>query len=409
MGSKKTGFMAAWVAIISLVLFFALSNSVLAGPSTHVAVKGDSLKTICQAYYGNSDRWRELWQINPSIVNPDRIEPGFVVMLFTTDSKNDTPLKAAEKDIELLSLLNSPSSLKNTRIDVSDYTNVDALGFLSPRGVTPWGSIISDETERIFLAEGDMGCIAFEKEHPIKPGDVFIIYQSSQAIDHPITGDAAGYNISFLGRVVVKNKVRDNVYQAEIIESYTDIRVGDKLIPFTPVSSCVQLQELDRDLLKRNNSLIFSIVGAKDLQSILGKFSVVYLDRGYKQGVRRGNFFQVVDKGDAERQQISDLPYLIRGYVLILESRSDTSTGVVVYATKDFQPGALLRAVDLKSAFFEILSTYMKEFQKIVLEKGTGNLNLLEVLAILDRDVQPKPDLPEGLSVLINIPRCSVE
>ena len=103
MESIKKSFMAAWIAIISLVLFFALSNFVLADPSTHVAVKGDSLKTICQTYYGNSDLWRELWQINPSIVNPDRIEPGFVVMLFTTDSKNDTPLKAAEKDIELLS------------------------------------------------------------------------------------------------------------------------------------------------------------------------------------------------------------------------------------------------------------------------------------------------------------------
>ena len=259
-----------------------------------MAVKGDSLKTICQAYYGNSDLWRELWQINPSIVNPDRIEPGFVVMLFTTDSKKDTPLKAAKEDIELLSLLNNPSSLKNTRVDVSDYTNVDALGFLSPEKVIPWGSLISDETERIFLAEGDMGCAAFEKGYPVKPGDVFVIYHCSQPILHPITGNEAGYAISFLGRIVVKNKVRDNIYQVEIIESYTDIRVGDPLIPFTPVSPCVQIQELDWDLLKRKDSLIFPIVEAKGLQNILGKFSVVYLDRGFKQGVRRGNFFQVV-------------------------------------------------------------------------------------------------------------------
>ena len=225
-----------------------------------------------------------------------------------------------------------------------------------------------------------------------------------------IRGDkAAGYAISFLGRIVVKSNVKDNVYQVEIIESYSDIRVGDPLIPFTPVSSCVQVEELDWDLLKRNDSLVFPIVEAKDLQDILGKFSVVYLDRGYKQGVHRGNFFQVVDKGDAQRQQIPDLPYLIRGYVLILESRSDTSTGVVVYATKDFRPGALLKAVDLKSSFFEILATYGKEFQKIVFEKGTESPNLLEILARLDRDAEPKPDLPEGLRVLMRMPRCSVQ
>ena len=401
--------MAASIVIISLVLFFTLSNVVLADPPTYVAVEGDSLKTICQAYYGNPDLWRKLWQINPSIVNPDRLEPGFVVMLFTTDSKNDAPPKAAKEDVELLSLLNNPSSLKNTRIDVSDYTNVDALGFLSPGKVTPWGSLISDETERIFLAEGDMGCAAFEKGYPIKPGDVFVIYHSSQSILHPITGNAAGYAVSFLGRVVVKSKVRDNIYQVEIIESYTDIRVGDQLIPFTPVTPCVQIQTLDWDVLKRNDSLIFPIVEAKDLQNILGKFSVVYLDRGYKQGVRRGNFFQVVDKGDMQRQKIPGLPYLTRGYVLILESRPNTSTGVVVYAAKDFEPGALLKAVDLKSAIFEILATYKNDLQKMVLEKGTGYPNLLEVLARLERDAEPKPDLPEGLRVLMHMPGCSVE
>ena len=409
MESMKKSFMAAWIAIISLVLFFTLSNVVMAEPPTHVAVKGDSLKTICQAYYGDPGLWRKLWQINPSIVNPDRIEPGFVVMLFVADSRKVTPLKAADEDIRLLSLLNNPSSLKNTRIDVSDYTNVDALGFLSPENVTPWGSLISDETERIFLAEGDMGCAAFEKGHFVKPGDVFSIYHSSLPILHPITGREVGYAVSFLGRIVVKSKVRDNIYQVEIIESYTDISVGDPLIPFAPVSPCVQLQELDWDLLKRNDSLIFPIVEAKNLQNILGKFSVVYLDRGFNQGVRRGNFFQVVDKGDAQRQEVPGLPYLIRGYVLILESRADTSTGVVVYATKDFQPGALLRAVDLKKAIFEILATYKTDLRKMVVERDASTPNLLELLARLYRDAEPKPDLSEELRVLIRMPPCSVE
>ena len=406
MESIRKVFPAAWIGIISFVLFFALSHFVLAEPSVHVAVKGDSLKTICETYYGNANLWRELWQINPSIVNPDRIEPGFVVVLFNEDSKNDTPLKAAAKDKELLSVLNNPSALKNTCVNVSDYTNVDALGFLSPGNVAPWGSIISDETERIFLAKGDMGCAAFEKSHPVKPGDAFVIYQSSLPIGHPITGKEAGYAVSFLGRAVVKSKVKDNIYQVEIVESYTDITVGDPLLPFTPVSSCVQLQELDRALLKRNDSLIFPIVEAKGLQKILGKFSVVYLDRGFKQGVRRGNFFQVVDQGDTQRQKISGLPYLIHGYVLILESRPNTSTGVVVYATKDFQPGALLKAVELKKDVFEILATYKKEFQKMVLEQGTGNPNLLEILDRVNGDAEPKPELPEGLRVLMRMPGC---
>lgn len=405
MESGKTACKAALFAFFTLLLFFSLTHSVFSQPSTHVVVKGDTLRSICLEYYGNADGWRELWRINPSIVNPDRLEPGFVVRLAADARGMD------DTQSELQKRLNDPSAFKNTRIDVSDYTNVNALGFLSPNGVTPWGSIIADETERIFLAEGDMVCVAFERERSVKPGDIFVIYKSSQPVLHPLTGAAAGYNISFLGRVVVKKKVRNSVYRAEIVESYSDIRVGDTLIPFTPVAPCVQLQELERELLESRNSLIFPIVEAKELQDILGKFSVVYLDRGYQQGIRRGNFFQVVDKGDAQRQKIPDLPYLIRGYVLILESRANTSVGVVVYATKDFHPGALLRAVNLKEDLLQILEIYKKEkvVQKITTEQTNGNVNLLEVLAGLDRDVQPRPDLPEGLRVLMNMPKCSME
>ena len=42
-------------------------------------------------------------------------------------------------------------------------------------------------------------------------------------------------------------------------------------------------------------------------------------------------------------------------------------------------------------------------------EKVTESPNLLEILARLDRDTEPKPDLPEGLRVLMRMPRCSVQ
>ena len=62
-----------------------------------------------------------------------------------------------------------------TGLDVTELTDVNALGFLSPQEVAPWGNIFSDETERIFLAGGDTVYVAFEKGHSIKPGDLFTV------------------------------------------------------------------------------------------------------------------------------------------------------------------------------------------------------------------------------------------
>ncbi len=126
-------------------------------------------------------------------------------------------------------------------IDVSELTVVEALGFLSSEGVSPWGRLFADETERIFLAEGDTVYVAFDKGHNVKPGDLFTVYKSSRELDHPLTGRDLGYVVSFMGRIVLKSEVKPALYKAKIVESYSPIRVGDTLFPFTSVSPCVKL------------------------------------------------------------------------------------------------------------------------------------------------------------------------
>ena len=60
-------------------------------------------------------------------------------------------------------------------IDVSELTDVEALGLLSPDELSPWGYLFADETERIFLAEGDTVYVAFNKGLNLMPGDVFSV------------------------------------------------------------------------------------------------------------------------------------------------------------------------------------------------------------------------------------------
>ncbi len=290
-------------------------------------------------------------------------------------------------------------------IDVSDLTDVEALGFLSPEEVSPWGRLFADETERIFLAEGDTVYVAFDKGHNVKPGDLFTVYKSSDELDHPLSGRDLGYVISFLGRVVLKREVKPDLYKAKIVESYSPMRVGDTLFPFTWISPCVQLSNPEWKRLKESEGFKIPVVAAKGLKKIMGQFSVVYMNHGLKHGIRRGNFFEIVAKAEADRPKEPTLPDQALGYLLVLESRPNTSTGIVITARREFSSGAMLKAIDFNKELRDVIIHYGEP-----VPKGSDTEdNPLKVLKRLESKTDPKPDLPEALRLLSTMPKCQTQ
>ena len=224
MKKKFLAFFILWAGM-SLFLF---SVPGWAQPSTHTVVKGDTLQSISVKYYGNLDLWPKLWKTNSFVTDPGRLHPGDVISLL-----KNVPIKtASEQGVGgLQSLIGADDATWATKgVDVSQYCNVEALGFLSPEGVKPWGRVTADETERIFLAQYDNIYVTFEKDRQVKPGDIFNLYRESDV----------GTVVLFLGKIVLKEKVGEYSFKAEIIKSYRVMRVGDPLLPYKPVSPCIQ-------------------------------------------------------------------------------------------------------------------------------------------------------------------------
>lgn len=291
-------------------------------------------------------------------------------------------------------------------IDVSDLTDVEALGFLSKEGVRPWGHLLADETDRIFLAEGDTVYVAFEKGYEVKPGDLFTVYKSSDKLEHPLTGRDMGYVVYYLGRLLLMREVKPGLYKARIVESYNPMHVGEPIIPFTWISPCVRLCPPEWERLKQYEASGLSLVAAKGLMEIIGQLSVVYMNHGLKHGIRRGNFFQILAKPEEDRpREAVALPDQALGYLLVLEALPDTATGVVVRAKREFTSGALLRAVDVTGKLEKILKHYNRDGGMIQELED----NPLKVMKALLRETEPKPDLPEALHILATMPECSTK
>jgi hypothetical protein len=235
---------------------------------------------------------------------------------------------------------------------------VAAIGFLSTKPVEPWGCVLAGEGDKTVFSEGDAIFVSMKDGRDIKQGDQFTIYDASPLIEHPLREEEIGYVISFLGRLVIKDKIKEikeentekkgieqkqYLYRAEIVESYRAVPVGSNILSYEPISPCIQPMPKDSEFTT-------NIIAVKDLHQIIGQFTVVYLAHGYNHGVRKGNLFEVIEKKQIESPKKTTLPDVIMGYVIILEARPDAATGLVVASQEEFSNGVYVNRIDWPNA-----------------------------------------------------------
>lgn len=313
-----------------------------AEPTYHVVQPGDTLWDICEHYYGDSELWPKLWEMNSFITNPHLLKPGDRIRLLDgfplkTASPEPGPGTPQEKQPE------EPGGVPG--VEVSGLCNVASAGYLSSTPVAPVGRVISSVTSRIILAEGDAIFVDLPQLDAVEPGRVFMAFKISSALPDPLTGRQVGYLIRYRGKVSIKERTEGSVYRAEVIESYVEFRVGDLLIPEEPITSCV-------DLVPTDPTVATHIAAVQDQKLIIGQFSVVYLPKGFNDGILRGNVFRVMKKLDSIGPPIPDV---VAGHMIVIEARPDSATGVVINLTQNLANGASVQGAEWEEVS-EVLS-----------------------------------------------------
>jgi hypothetical protein len=294
--------------------------------------------------------------MNPFITNPHLLKPGDILTLMEKAPAKDVSTAEAEK-AKPETPVDKPK--KTMGINVSGLTNVETIGFLTVKRLGPSGYIFSAQKEKVVLSKGDIMYVAFDGDKQVNPGDSFNVYKQYGPLKETSKGEKLCFVISFSARIIVKQMVTEqglkeiigrakalpnkNLYEAEIVKSYKEVHIGDPVMSYEPISPCVRPLPVGSDVSTR-------IIAVKDSRELIGQWSVVYLEHGYDGGVRRGNVFEIMKKkrGDtAGRASYSDM---VMGYLLILEARQDTATGVVVASKKEFAVGAFVTSLDWEKA-----------------------------------------------------------
>jgi LysM repeat protein len=332
----------------SLLFFFSPLVLAEKQPITHVVQKGDTLWSICDNYYGDPSLWPELWEMNKFITNPHWIKPGDVITLLEYE-KEETPIpgkrEATLQEEEPSELSQDTEKQREIRgIHVASLANVNALGFLRQNSIEPWGRIFDLATEKVLIGENDIVYVKMYTEG-IQPGDTFTVYNISKPIKHPSTKEECGYIHSFKGVLMVE-EVKEGYCVGRIRESFSTIYKDDLLMPYHPVSACVLP-------LPYHSDLTAHVIAAKDNLQLHGQYSVVYIDSGFEEGLRRGNIFEAIEERESypEEKQGVALPPAILANILILSTTEHTSAGVVFWASKNFGNGVKIRPALWRTQF----------------------------------------------------------
>jgi LysM repeat protein len=347
--------------ILCLILISAPTD-LKAQPPAHKVQSGDTLWSICEKYYGDATLWPKLWEMNPFVTNPHLLKPGDVISLI---EKEDISKKKTTKEGG-----KPVASMKG--VDLSIFTPPSTMGYLSLQKVSPWGEIYGSTRSQLVAEKGDK--VFLRMTRSAKPGDEYRV-AVPLPVWHPLNPRLPldrpfGSVISFRGIVVVKELLQPDYYLAEVTDVFAEFGVGAIVLPFEPRSNCIQPIPTDPKLYG-------NIIAAKDNMRIIGRNSVVYLDAGFKDGIQQGHVFEIVritkipqenlKQGTFEElvkesfsSAVSKEVYLadlwakltqddVTDYVLpvgkliIVESRPDSSTAIVLSSTEELTTGAFIK------------------------------------------------------------------
>ena len=298
---------------------------------------GDTLWDISQKELVDPFLWPKVWKENPDIPNPDRIMPGQIIKiplyLLRKEVQKEEPVvepvveavppKAAPAPIPV-SAPPAPKPLVNANL----YASSGEIAVT----VNEQGKVIGSPSGRILL--GDHDTVFVTAKVPHKPGDRFYLLRKGPIVRHPVTNDRMGYLVEITGVAEIKKSEYEGQTPAEIIESYSDVNVGDILVAYQketpPVISEVEC---------RTPRVSGYIVEARQRRVNNGQFDIVYIDKGKKDDLRVGDLLKTASKGKFT---------VTNGLIQVIKVQDSTSVAIVRQSLDAVTRGNLITEAEKK-------------------------------------------------------------
>lgn len=306
-------------------------------PERHVVVPGDTLWGISAKFLKDPWRWSEVWKLNSKQVrNPHWIYPGQVIVLNRDSDGNP-----------YLTVLPTEKVLPRIR----EESSAEAIPAIPQKAIEPFLTrpLVLDDTE----LESTLRVASVQDGHYMagngdqiyafgNAGDTvnWQIYRPGPALIDPVTKEELGREVVLLGTAKLIKPGDPSTLR--INNTSTEVNNGDRLLPIPKGDIVSYPQHWPTTPIQGN---VVSIDGnAPDT----GRYSVVAISKGRKDGVERGHVLAIYRPGDQFRDRYKytvrdvtmpeerfGLLYVFRvfdrvSYALVMEASRAVSLGDVV-------------------------------------------------------------------------------
>jgi len=275
-------------------------------PLFYTVRSGDTLWDISETYFQDPWYWPRLWAMNPSITNPHWIYPGDRIRLQRgrvpekkTSPKKDPGKKGSDYFGVIKKEIYSPTGAVSLR----------QTGFIEEDKLKKAGVIKGSIHEKIMMATYDVIYIEFKAENVLKAGKRYTIFSSVKKVHHPHDKRRPGKK-KVLGRLVrIHADVEIKSTKWKDKKKEKGIAKGVILRAVNPVERGFLVGDLKRryksvkpiknDKVKDVEGVVMEVF---DNRKLIGTRTLVFLDKGSEDKVKKGHVFFAIRRGDAYRR-----------------------------------------------------------------------------------------------------------
>ncbi len=320
--------------------------------------KGDTLWSLSKKFYDSEWEWPAMWGQNSNIRNPHLIYPGQRIRLYqktppivARDKEVTPPPTPAEpkEEVRAPEPEEQPPAKKKVAVYYS-YPPINKVGFiqkLPEKGfwakeyIDPYnaGEIFKVEGDaRDLLAQGDVVYIRQNGKEPFIIGNTYYIYKPPVPVKHPVTEEYVGHQYLIAGIAEV-TATPPGYIVAKITHSFREIGVGDRLMPLDKRPREIEVKDAP-------NGINCTIICSEDHNEIFGDNTIVFIDKGAKDGIQPGQKLEIYYRqtGELNGNEMKLQP-VVYGDLFVLLTRKTTSTAVITRCYKSVQPGASCRTM----------------------------------------------------------------
>jgi hypothetical protein len=315
----------------------ALADEIALNPShpdTYVVVPGDTLWDISGRFLRDPWLWPEVWHVNPQIANPHLIYPGDIISLVYVDGKPQLRVQRGGRPTVKL----SPTA-REERIDRAIPTiPLDTVKqFLTQPLVVEEGEldtapyVVESADEHLIVGAGDRVYVRGITDTSV--GRYSVFHPGDKLID-PDTQEVLGIQAIYQGDATVQSHGDPATLFME--RTTREIGIGDRLKPIASdeIHTSFMPHAPEADLRGR-------IISVYDGVSQIGRFQVVAINRGAREGMEIGHVLRIKQAGqnieDKVTPAVSDtvtLPDEDAGLLMLFRIFDKVSYGLVMESTR---------------------------------------------------------------------------